>query len=87
MYKTIKYGLPVAIILVLIGMMAQFGPFSGLDTSNCEWQTLEIDGQTFSSVPEFRESWNRNSDTEFSKIEELFEFRTQSGTVEYRGCP
>jgi hypothetical protein len=87
MHKLIKYGLAVAALLIFGGIISQFGPFSGLDTTNCEWQTLEINGQTFSSVSEFKEAWNQNSETSFSQIQEIFEFRTQDGKVEYKGCP
>lgn len=72
-------------VVVVGGIMTD--TFSGLDFSNdCTWETVEVEGQTFSDKESFKSYWQGNSDSSFSQVEEELDFRTENGDLEYRSC-
>jgi hypothetical protein len=82
------------IILVAAGglfTVTQFdvrNPFNVLDTDDvpCEYQTVEINGQTFTSKSEFRDGVEQRGGN-WTEIDTQLEFRVSDGTLEYRAGP
>lgn len=84
--RVIAFIVGLVVVAGAIQYTDLFSVIDGSDGVNCEYQDVEIQAQTFSSIQEFESYWNENSNTEFSSVENSLEFRVNQNTLEYRQC-
>ncbi|NUB91109.1 hypothetical protein HT576_08755 [Haloterrigena sp. SYSU A121-1] len=75
----------IAIILVAVSGLAIFsGSLNVLAPGDtCEWQDVDIDGQQFNSLEEFRDAAEAHS-ADFGETFGDIAFREQDGTLQFR---
>lgn len=66
-------------ILLVAG--SQAGVLSFFATADCSWSVVEIEGQTFDSLDQFKQAAERNG-ASFDQFDRQFDFRTRDGTLE-----
>lgn len=72
-------------LLALMGfLVTSTDTFSTFDLDGgCSYQTVEIEGQTFSSLDELKQGYQERG-VDFSKIKEKVSFRVEDGVLEYK---
>ena len=82
MRRNLTLGALAAAILVL-AVFAPGGVLSLLDTDTCDWQVVEIEGETYDSLDELRDEADRRG-ADFDELFGDIEFRERGGVLEYR---
>jgi len=82
-----KLLIPVIAIIGILGLLQISGTFSLADQigeASCDWQDLQVDGNTFTSIEEVQEQYPEG----YQQLTEVGDIRVQDGIVQYRlsGC-
>lgn len=74
-----------AVIVLAAALFFLSGPLSTFDLGgDCEWQTLELDGQTFSSKEEVKQFVNSKKEGAWERFQKAVEMRVRDGVVQYK---